>query len=189
MTSTCISFSNARYSAAVSAIRGVEIRSTAGSFARLTNRTVLSMAPVSLKDSTKKLDSSNVIPIAANTTAKFSSLPRTFACLAIWAASCECGRPEQEKIGSFCPRTRVFSPSMADTPVWMNSEGYTRAAGFIGRPLISLLSSGRISGPSSIGRPSPSKTRPSISPDTPSSMLRPRKRTLLLLKLMPAAFS
>ena len=99
------------------------------------------------------------------------------------------GRPEQEKIGSFCPRTRVFSPSMADTPVWINSSGYTRAAGFIGRPLISLLSSGRISGPSSIGRPRPSNTRPSISPDTPSSMLRPRNRTLLLLRLIPAAFS
>ena len=102
----------------------LEIRSIAGSFARLMNRTVRSIAPVSLKDSTKKLDSSNVIPIAANTTAKFSSVPRTFACLAICAASLACGRPDAEKIGGFCPRTSVFSPSIADTPVWMNSSGY-----------------------------------------------------------------
>ena len=123
ITSTCISFSNARYSAAVSAIRGVEIRSIAGSFARLTNNTVLSIAPVSLKDSTKKFDSSNVIPIAANTTANFSLLPRTFACFAICAARLACGSPDAEKIGSFCPRTNVFSPSIADTPVWINSSG------------------------------------------------------------------
>jgi flavoprotein len=83
ITSTCISFSKARYSAAVSAIFGVAIRSIAGSFARLINKTVLSSAPVSRKLSTKKFDSSNVIPIAANTTAKFSSVPSTLACLAI----------------------------------------------------------------------------------------------------------
>ena len=81
------------------------------------------MAPVSLKLSIKKLDSSKVIPMAANTTAKGSLVPRTFACLAICAARLEWGRPDAEKIGSFCPRTRVFSPSMAETPVWMNSCG------------------------------------------------------------------
>ena len=92
---------DARYSAAVKAILGVAIRSTAGSLARLINRTVLSMAPVSLKLSIKKLDSSKVIPRAANTTAKFSPEPRTLACLAIWAARLAWGRPEAEKIGSF----------------------------------------------------------------------------------------
>ena len=40
-----------------------------------------------------------------------------------------------------------------------------------------------------MGRPSPSKTRPSISSDTPSSILRPRKRTLLLDKLIPVELS
>ena len=45
------------------------------------------------------------------------------ACRAIWAARLAWGRPEAENIGSFCPRTRVFRPSMADTPVWMNSCG------------------------------------------------------------------
>ena len=28
-----------------------------------------------------------------------------------------------EKMGSFWPRTRVFSPSIAETPVWINSCG------------------------------------------------------------------
>ena len=48
-----MSFSKAKYSAAVSAILGVAIRSTAGSFARFINITVLSIAPVSLKLFTK----------------------------------------------------------------------------------------------------------------------------------------
>ena len=38
-------------------------------------------------------------------------------------ASKVCGKPDAEKMGSFCPRTRVFSPSMAEMPVWMNSCG------------------------------------------------------------------
>ena len=72
--------SKARYSAAVRAIRGVAIRSTAGSFARFINITVLSIAPVRLKSDAKKSASSYVIPIAANTTAKFpASSPRTLA--------------------------------------------------------------------------------------------------------------
>jgi len=51
----------------------------AGSFARFTNMTVRSMAPVSRKLSMKKFDSSNVIPIAANTTTNGSFVPRTLA--------------------------------------------------------------------------------------------------------------
>ena len=86
ITSTCIPRSNARYSAAVSAIFGVAIRSIAGSFARFTNITVLSIAPVSLNESIKKLDSSKVIPIAAKTTANCLLSPSTVACLAICAA-------------------------------------------------------------------------------------------------------
>ena len=87
MTSTCIPFSKARYSAAVRAIRGVEIRSTAGSFARLLNSTVRSMAPVRLNSLTKNSDSSKVMPMAANTTAKLEpSSPSTLACRAICAA-------------------------------------------------------------------------------------------------------
>ena len=72
-------FSKARYSAAVSAIRGVDILSIAGSEARFINRTVLSIAPVRLKSEIKKSASSKVIPIAAKTTAKRESVPRTFA--------------------------------------------------------------------------------------------------------------
>ena len=124
MTSTCISFSKARYSAAVRAIRGVAMRSTAGSLARLENMTVRSMAPVRLNSLTKNSDSSKVMPMAANTTANLEvSSPSTLACRAICAARLAWGRPEPEKMGSFCPRTRVFSPSMVETPVWMNSLG------------------------------------------------------------------
>ena len=81
------------------------------------------MAPVRLNSWTKNSDSSKVMPMAANTTAKLDSPSSTLAWRAIWAASAEWGRPEPEKMGSFCPRTRVFRPSMVDTPVWMNSLG------------------------------------------------------------------
>ena len=56
--------------------------------------------------------------------------------LAICAANLACGSPEPEKIGSFCPRTNVFKPSMALMPVSMKSRGNARATGFIGRPSI-----------------------------------------------------
>jgi len=119
-----MSFSNARYSAAVSAILGVAMRSIAGSFARFMNNTARSIAPVLRKSLMKKSASSNVMPIAPNTTAKLSVLsPSTFACLAICAARFACGRPEPENTGSFWPRTSVFRPSIAEMPVWMNSSG------------------------------------------------------------------
>ena len=40
--------------------------------------------------------------------------------------------------------------------------------------------SGMMAGPSSMGRPKPSKTRPSMSCDTPSSMPLPRNLTLIV---------
>ena len=62
--------------------------------------------------------------MAANTTANLASVPRTLACRAICAAKLRMRQTaEPEKMGSFCPRTRVFSPSMAEMPVWMNSSG------------------------------------------------------------------
>lgn len=115
--------SYARYSAAVRAIRGVTIRSTAGSSARLRNTTALSSAPVFSKSLMKYWASSLVIPIAAKTTAKADSEPGTEACLAICRAISLCGRPDAEKIGSFCPRTRVFVPSIVEIPVWIKSFG------------------------------------------------------------------
>ena len=50
-------------------------------------------------------------------------LAADMSCRAIWAARAAWGRPEPEKMGSFWPRTRVFSPSMVEMPVWMNSLG------------------------------------------------------------------
>ncbi len=55
----------------------------------------------------------------------------------------------------------------------------------MGAELISIRFSGMISGPPSIGRPKPSKTRPSMSCETASSMERPKKRTLQSCRLMP----
>ena len=82
------------------------------------------MAPVRLNSLTKYSDSSKVMPMAAKTTAKLEAeSPSTLAWRAIWAASWAWGRPLPEKMGSFCPRTRVFSPSMELTPVWINSLG------------------------------------------------------------------
>ena len=185
ITRTCIPFSYAKYSAVVNAILGVAILSIAGSDARFINKTDLSIAPVFLNSSTKNCASSNVIPIAANTTANLESELRTFACLAIWAANCACGRPDAENTGSFCPLTRVFNPSIADIPVWINSEGKSLATGLIASPLISLLSSGIISGPLSFGLPIPSKTLPSISSETPISSGLPKNLAFVPFKFIP----
>ena len=57
--------------------------------------------------------------------------------------------PGPTKIGSFCPRTSVFRPSIAEMPVSMKSAGRARRAGFIGAP-----STGRIASPIGGGRPS-----------------------------------
>ena len=78
--------SNARYSAAVSAIRGVAIRSTAGLSARLIKSTVLSMAPVRLNSCTKYSDSQRLFR-QRQTHRKLVSALSTLACLAICAAS------------------------------------------------------------------------------------------------------
>ncbi len=61
--------------------------------------------------------------MAANTTTKRDSSPSSFDWRTICAASLLWGRPEPEKMGSFCPRTRELRPSMAEMPVWMNSRG------------------------------------------------------------------
>ena len=117
ITRTCIPNSNAKYSATVNATRGVIILSIAGSSAVFKNRTLLFSAPDSSRLFLKYSASLYCTPIAANTTAKSSSVPTTDACLAICAASKLCDIPEPEKIGSFCPLTRVINPSITDTPV------------------------------------------------------------------------
>ncbi len=50
---------------------------------------------------------------------------------------------------------------------------------------MSSLLSGMIAGPSSFGRPMPSKTRPRMSRETASSSPRPRNRTLTVLDVDP----
>ena len=112
--------------------------------------------------------------MAAKTTANSSESPKTVACLAIWAASRLCGSPAPENIGSFCPLTSVFIPSMTDIPVWMNSVGKSRLSGFIILPLMSKKSAPTGSGSPSRGLPSPSKTRPSNSSDAAISIVFPK---------------
>ena len=73
------------------------------------------------KSEIKKSASSNVMPTAAKTTANLESSVtppvRTLAWRVIWAARLAWGSPDPEKMGSFCPRTRVFSPSIVEMPV------------------------------------------------------------------------
>ena len=69
----CIPFSKARYSATVSATLGVISLSTTGSFARLMNVITWSLTPLSANVLWKKSATSCFTPIAANTTANFSS--------------------------------------------------------------------------------------------------------------------
>ena len=73
ITSTCRSRSYARYSAVVSAIRGVMIRSIVGSLARFRNSAVRCIVPFSVKSLRKKRAVSMFTPMAPNTMAKLSS--------------------------------------------------------------------------------------------------------------------
>ena len=155
------------------------ILSIAGSSAVFKNRTLLFSAPDSSRLFLKYSASLYCTPIAAKTTAKSSSVPTTDACLAICAASKLCDIPEPEKIGSFCPLTRVINPSITDTPVWMKSFGYSRCSGFIGSPLISINWSAIGSGNPSFGLPNPSKTLPSTSLDTGISITFPTNFALV----------
>ena len=105
--------------------------------------------------------------MAANTTANCSSLPRTFACLAICAAKLcmgktGCGEDRQ----LLAADQGVQSVNGRDTGL----DKLLRIASgrrVHGQAVDISSSSGRISGPPSMGRPSPSNTRPSISPETP----------------------
>src|SRR5688572_8075150 len=174
IASTCMPRSNARYSATVSATLGVMILSIAGSSARLRNSTERLSAPDSSRLRLKYCASEYCTPIAANTTAKSSFVPTTDAWRAICAASMLCGMPEPEKIGNFCPLTRVSMPSITDTPVWMKDVGYSRRSGFMGSPLTSRNLSAIGSGRPSFGLPRPSNTLPSSSCETGISIVLPR---------------
>jgi len=183
--STCMSRSNARYSAVVSPNLGVRILSTAGSSARLRNTTALSRAPVLSKSARKCWASSLVMPMAQKMTANDSASPRALACLAICRATSLWGRPAPEKMGSFWPRTRVLVPSMVEMPVWINARGFSREAGLMAAPAISLNTSGTISGPPSLGLPDPDRTRPTIPGDRGILMTSPVKLTALSLDRPP----
>ncbi len=64
------------------------------------------------------------------------------ACRAICAASCACGRPEPEKIGSFWPRTSVMQ-AVDGRDAGLDELGRVVAAnGLIGAPLMSATPSG-----------------------------------------------
>ena len=124
------------------------------------------------------------MPIAPNTMAN-SSPDLTRAWRMICAASSLAGRPEPEKIGSFCPRTSVFRPSIAEMPVSMKSAGCSRVYGLIGAPVMSRRFSGMIGAPPSIGLPVPFRMRPSSSGETSIFATSSRKRTSVFATSMP----
>ena len=92
-------------------------------------------------------------------------------------------------MGSFCPRTSVFSPSIAEMPVWMNSCGRCRATGLIGAPMIGSRFSGMSGGSPSIGSPSPLNRRPIISLETPSRATSSRRLIDVLARSSPVVSS
>ena len=139
-----------------------------GSSAKLMNAMSRERAPVSSNSFKKYAYSRCVIPMAPKTTRNSSPSPRTWAFFRIMAAIWFAGKPAPEKIGNFWPRTRVLKPSMAEIPVWMKSEGLSRATGFIGTPIMGIRFSGMMGGRPSIGSPRPLKIRPIMSLETPN---------------------
>ena len=162
-----------------------------GSSARLMNVVVLPIAPLSSNPFLKNMASLAVIPIAPKTMENLPSPsspvePGAWAWVSIWRASSLAGSPEPEKIGSFCPLTRVLRPSMADIPVCMKCEGFSLATGFIGRPFMSSLISGMTGGSPSIGSPMPLNVLPSMSMERPVFATSPLKYTLESSASIPA---
>mmetsp|Transcript_9609 Transcript_9609/g.40777 ORF Transcript_9609/g.40777 Transcript_9609/m.40777 type:complete len:240 (-) Transcript_9609:248-967(-) len=105
ITSTCFPHSYARYSAVVSAILGVMMRSMVGSFARFRNRTTFSRLPFSSKSRRKKLAVSRFTPIAAKTmqnsllaSAPFASGPSSI-CIRFGSPPPFSSPPEEEEPG------------------------------------------------------------------------------------------
>ncbi len=86
-------------------------------------------------------------------------------------------------MGSFCPLTRVFIPSMVEIPVSMKSAGESLAQGLMAAPAMSSSCSGTILDPPSRGSPAPLRTLPSISLETGIFMVSPRKRTEAALSI------
>ncbi len=99
--------------------------------------------------------------MTANGSSRGARAPST-----ICAASSRPGRPAAEKTGSFCPRTSVFIPSMAEIPVSMKSDGRARRTGFNGAPAIGRSASPTGGGSPSTGAPRPSNARPRSSRPT-----------------------
>ncbi len=143
------------------------MRSITGSSAAFSSSTSSPAALRSSRRSRTNSMSACVRPIAANTTWKGRPCAAR-ACAAICVASARCGRPGAEKIGSFCPRTRVVRASIVDTPVMTGSRGGSRCTGFSGQPFTGAERGPAIGGPPSSGSPRPLQIRPSHSGPTAS---------------------
>ncbi len=135
-TSTSLPCSKARYSATVSPKRGASKRSMTGSLARLMKATKSPCEPL------ERLPVERVLVMREpqrdehdHELGRGSCLDGTRTCMREDAGGdLRDGSPAQEKIGSFWPLTRVFKPSMHDSPVSMNSCGRSRATGLSGKP-------------------------------------------------------
>jgi len=182
ITSTSAPSVKARCSATVRAIRGVRIRSITGSSAAFRRSTSSPAAERSSRRSRTKAMSAWVSPIAAKTTRNAPLAACDWA--AICVARARWGRPATEKIGSFCPRTRVVSASITEMPVMTGSFGGSRCTGFMGQPLTGM-GVPVTGGPPSRGSPRPLHTRPSQPAPTGTCSGRPSKRTPTAPRAIP----
>ena len=82
-----------------------------------------------------------------------------------------------------------MSVSMVETPVWINSSGFSRATGLMGAPPMGRRLSATTSGKPSMGSPMPLKRRPIISRETPKRATSSTKLTVVLAKSMPRGSS
>ena len=122
MTETCISFSKAKISSLVERHfrwRNVDCRVVREVYEQ--HSSCLSGRLSETLD--KEVCLLSVIPIAANTTAKGSFLPGPLPVWLSWGRQAGSGEAAGRRRWAASPLTRVFSPSMADMPVSINSCG------------------------------------------------------------------
>ncbi len=128
--------------------------------------------------------------MAANTTRNLDAAEGTVALFTICAVIWPAGSPEPEKMGSFCPLTRVFMMSMDEMPVWTNALGLDLFTGLRGSPCTGSSSSTYPISPSpSMGFPLPFNILPNKLLPTGIFAMSFSSQTVVLPDLTPMVSS
>ena len=171
-------------------MRGVAIRSTAGSLARLVNSTVRSMAPVRRNSWTKNSDSSKVMPMAAKTTANLDSPVQHLGLPGDLGGQGRMGQAGAGEDGQLLSPHQGVQPVDGGDARLDKLVGVVPGGGVHGQAVDVPVLVGQDGGAAVDGLAHAVEHPAQLCPsDTPSWRGWPRKRILDSARLMPAEFS